>query len=131
MHEAYRAPTAGARSRGPRRRRSIGGGLAPLIAALVGAFAGVACGSDGSGPTLIERDIFIDAYVDLRVAALQTDSQRIAHEDRVEILSRHGITDQDLLEFADANAGRLDFMRDVWNEVEVRLEGESMTEEQR
>lgn len=99
--------------------------------ALVGAFASVACGSDGSGPTLIERDVFIDAYVDLRVAALRTDSQRIAHEDRVEILSRHGITDQDLLDFADVNAGRLDFMRDVWNEVEVRLEGESMAEEER
>lgn len=130
MHGAYRLPSGTARPRRPRRRAPVLCRLPALLVALVT----WACGSYGSEPApeaLIDREVFIDAYVDLRVAALRTDSQRIAHEDRSEILDRHGITEQHLLDFAETNADRLEFMRDVWNEVELRLDAESMSEEVR
>lgn len=80
-----------------------------------------ACGSSGT-PDVIDRETFIDAYVDLRVAALDTDSLRIAAADRQAILNELGIAEEDLVEFVEAHAADLDFMRDVWNDVELRLD---------
>lgn len=71
---------------------------------------------------LIDRETFVDAYVELRIAALDTDSQRVAASDRDAILDRIGITDDDLLRFVEFHGGDLEFMRDVWNDVELRLD---------
>ncbi len=90
----------------------------PVVAALV---ALVSC--EPSAPEgLIDRETFVDAYVELRVAALDTDSQRVAASDRDAILDRIGITDDDLLRFVEFHGGDLEFMRDVWNDVELRLD---------
>ncbi|MDX1493464.1 MAG: hypothetical protein R3253_05370 [Longimicrobiales bacterium] len=70
----------------------------------------------------IERETFIQAYVELRVAALDTDSSRIADADRERILNDFGITGDDLLDFVRVHASDLDYMREVWNEVELRLD---------
>jgi hypothetical protein len=80
----------------------------------------LACG--GGGDRAIDRQVFIDTWVDLRIAALQTDSQRLAASDREEILQRHGVTVEDLTRFAETHATDLDFMRDLWNDVELRLD---------
>ena len=97
--------------------RSRIGGLATLatLATLGG------CGSSGP-PDVIDRETFVDAYVGLRVAALDTDSGRVSVSDREAILSDLGIAEQDLLEFVEVHAGDLEFMREVWNEVELRLD---------
>lgn len=84
------------------------------------AFAATACG--GSAGESIDREVFIATYVDLRMAALETDSARLADADRDEILSRHGVTGEDLIQFADLHAEELEYMREVWNEVELRLD---------
>ncbi len=81
----------------------------------------VACGG-GPAADAIDRETFIAAYVDLRVAALETDSARLADGDRAEVLSRHGVTADDLTFFAEAHATDLEFMRDVWNEIELLLD---------
>ncbi|KPJ79264.1 MAG: hypothetical protein AMS19_11580 [Gemmatimonas sp. SG8_23] len=96
--------------------------LTPLrgLAALAVA-ATVACGGGASQET-IARDVFIATYVDLRVAALDTDSGRVAAADRDEILRRHGVSAEDLRGFADVHAADLEYMRDVWNEVEAALD---------
>lgn len=92
-----------------------------IAAALVALSAVTACG--GSAPEdTIERETFIQAYVDLRVAALDTDSSRLADADRERVLSAHGISADDLLDFARVHAADLDYMREVWNEVELRLD---------
>jgi hypothetical protein len=90
--------------------------LVPLFLA-----ATAACTSGAPAET-IERDVFIDTYVDLRVAALDTDSGTVAAADRDAILEQHGVTEEELVAFADANSAELEFMRDVWTEVEERMD---------
>lgn len=92
----------------------------PLFA-LVAVSATTACGP-GTPEGVIDRETFIDTYVELRIAALDTDSARIADADREAILSRKGVTEEDMLEFVEVHAFDLDFMRDVWNEVELRMD---------
>jgi hypothetical protein len=83
------------------------------------------CGST-PGET-IEREAFISTYVDLRTAAADTDTLRIGDTERAEVLARHGVTREDLSRFVDVYAEDLEFMREVWNEVEVRLDFEPGT----
>jgi len=71
---------------------------------------------------VIDREVFIDTYVDLRVAALETDSQRVSTPDRDSILTAHGVVVEDLDHFTDVHAEDLDFMRDLWNDVELRMD---------
>jgi hypothetical protein len=94
--------------------------FAPAAASLALA---AACGGGRDADT-IDRDVFIAAYVDLRVAALDTDSARIAAADRDGILARHGVTEEDLTRFAELHAEDLDFMRDVWTDVEAAMDRE-------
>ncbi|MDA0329812.1 MAG: hypothetical protein O2958_12490 [Gemmatimonadetes bacterium] len=82
----------------------------------------ISCGRTPPGGDPIEQEVFIQTYVDLRVAALDTDSQRLAAADREAILARHSVTAFDLTYFADVHASDLEFMRDVWNEVELRMD---------
>lgn len=99
-------------------------GLRNVVAALVAVSSVVALAAcEPSEPEdLIHRDTFVDAYVELRIAALDTDSQRVAASDRDSILDRIGITGDDLLRFVEFHGGDLEFMRDVWNDVELRLD---------
>lgn len=90
---------------------------APLLACLA-----LACG--GGTVETIDREVFIATYVDLRMAALETDSARVAPNERDAILQRHGVSADDLTTFAEVHADDLDFMRDVWNEVELRMDVE-------
>lgn len=84
-----------------------------------------ACGGDAQAPDaeeLIDRETFIETYVDLRVAAVQSEAFRASDEQRAEILARHGVAAESLLEFADAHGRDTDFMNEIWSEVETRLE---------
>ena len=94
--------------------------VAPAATALALA---AACGGGAAGDT-IDRDVFVAAYVDLRVAALDTDSARLAAPDREAILARHGVSEDDLTMFAAAHAEELEFMRDVWSDVEAAMDRE-------
>lgn len=95
-------------------------GRALAIALLMG-IGVVACG-DSERTDVIDRETFIDTYVDLRIAALDTDSARIGAADREAILARHGVSEDDLVEFVEVYGSELEVMRDVWNEVEVRMD---------
>lgn len=85
--------------------------------------ATVLAGCGSSEPEgLIAEETFIETYVELRIAALDADSARIADSDREAILAARGVTEEDLLEFVRVHAADLDYMRDVWNEVELRMD---------
>jgi len=71
---------------------------------------------------VIERETFIDTYVDLRVAAVTSPEFRISSERRAEVLARHGVDSEALIRFADAHGRDLDYMAAVWSEVETRLQ---------
>ncbi len=85
----------------------------------------LACGGSQSNlpeGDLIEPEDFIETYVDLRAAALITEDGQVTEVGRSEVLDRHGISEEDLISFAQANGEDLIFMQEIWNEIELRLE---------
>lgn len=92
--------------------------LVPLLAA---------CGDDGAAPSAadaetISRDVFVATYVDLRLTALRSGSEEISPSARDEVLARHGVTPEDLLEFVEIHGDRVQYMKELWNEVETRID---------
>ena len=86
-----------------------------------------ACWGNAAGldeDDIIDREVFIAVYVDLRAAALSSDDQDITDEARAEVLSRHNASEADVLNFAEYHARDLPFMREVWDEIEVLLEAQ-------
>ena len=88
------------------------------------------CWSCGSGATDVPedtagRDVFIEAYLDLRTAALESGTSDFGDEVRDSILAVHDVTGQDLLDFINTHGEDVEFMNDLWAELEVRL-GERM-----
>lgn len=103
----------------------------PAIALL---FLAAACGGDAQGPVpagVIDREVFIETYVDLRVAAVTSDAFRVSADERAEILARHGVDGEGLIQFADAHGRDLDYMNEVWAEVEVRIQDRTGSEASR
>ena len=92
------------------------------LTTVVLAVAAACSWGDTNGGSSIDAEVFIQTFVDLRISALDTDSQRLAPIDREAILAEHSVTQADLTHFADAHGDDLDFMRDVWNEVELRMD---------
>jgi len=90
------------------------------------ALAAAACGADASTPTAggIDRETFITTYVDLRAATIRGDSFAISDAQRAAILSRHAVTEADLLGFVELHGGDVTFMGSVWDEVEARLDAQ-------
>ena len=84
-----------------------------------------ACGDDGptppEGPATVERQTFVEAYVDLREAALLHGGE-LSDSLRTAVLERHDVTARELLRFAEVRGTDIGYMRDVWAEVERLLE---------
>jgi hypothetical protein len=83
-----------------------------------------ACGG-GPRDDSMDRELFVATYVDLRITASETFGLRLGDSEREEVLARHGVSAAELYYFAEAHAEDLEFMRDVWNEVEFRLDREA------
>ena len=84
------------------------------------------CGSCGGGATDMSEDTpgreeFIGVYLDLRTAGLGLETASLEDEVRDSILSGYGVTAQDLLDFVDTHGEDVEFMRDLWTEVETRM----------
>lgn len=114
--------------------------LLPGLAVALTLLVPTACGDGGSGPSpdsaegraaeeveTISRETFISAYVDLRITALRRGREAVTEEERREVLERHGITEDDLLEFVEVHGEDVDFMRDLWEEVDRRIGEETGT----
>lgn len=95
----------------------------PAILALsVAATAG--CGaSPGTAPgDTIEREAFIATYVDLRIAALDSEGRMLTDTARTRVLTEHRITEDDLMTFAEVHGADVEFMNSLWDEVELRMD---------
>jgi hypothetical protein len=108
------APVVAARPQTRIRRSSY------TVTLLVGWLLAVACGGQAP-PTALDREQFVETYVELRLAALKSPDRRITPEQRQQILSSRGITEDDLLAFAEAYGRDVDAMVAVWAEVEQRI----------
>ena len=93
-----------------------------LVTALLIPLSG--CQGDSASPIqdTIDREMFIDTYVALRVEGLAAPNQIIPPEVRDRILADRGLDADDLLAFTEVYGADVDFMRDVWDEIEERLE---------
>ncbi|HUF76259.1 MAG TPA: hypothetical protein VMM35_08260 [Longimicrobiales bacterium] len=91
-------------------------------ALLAAAMLAAACAGPPPGGEPIDREVFIDAYVELRLTALEADDFVVTPEQREEILARHGVDEERLLHFADVHGPDTDFMNVVWAEVDRRLQ---------
>ena len=63
------------------------------------------------------------------MAALDTDSSRVGTAERDAILQQHGVAADDLTTFADVHGADLEYMRDVWAEVELGLSADPDAED--
>lgn len=113
---------------GPRRGRALAR-IGAVVCALALVVVAGACGEDGWSPfgesareETISREAFVSTYVDLRLVALRSPDRTIDPSERDRVLRRHGVSREDLLRFVDVHADRVDYMREIWSEVDRRLE---------
>ena len=59
--------------------------------------------------------------MDLRTAALSSGSPDLGDEVRDSILAVYDVTAQDLLDFVETHGEDVEFMRDLWTEIEARM----------
>lgn len=64
---------------------------------------------------------FVDVYVDLRTAELRAPEAVITEARRDSVLSARGVTEEDLLAFAERYGSDVTFMEGVWGAVENRM----------
>jgi hypothetical protein len=93
----------------------------PLLWVLLATALALGC-ENGVEAEAAERDRFVDTYVDLRAAALVRDDATLTDSARAAVLARHEVTEQELFDFVARYGSDLPFMRDIWNEIEVRLD---------
>jgi hypothetical protein len=69
----------------------------------------------------VERDVFIGAYVDLRVTALSSGTTEIDADARDSILAAYDVTGEELTRFIDTYGEDVEFMQNLWTEIEGQL----------
>jgi hypothetical protein len=96
--------------------------LARLPLVLMMALSGCGGGRTPEVTTSMASETFIATYVDLRATALSSGESLISDDERSEVLARHGVTEEDLTRFLETHGEDVELMRDVWDEVERRLD---------
>ncbi|HKK93287.1 MAG TPA: hypothetical protein VJ925_07610 [Longimicrobiales bacterium] len=75
-----------------------------------------------SPPETIDREAFVDAYVEIRTAALLRSQPALEGPVKDSVLRELGVTEEQLLTFADVHGDDLEFMRGVWADVSTALD---------
>jgi len=101
--------------------------LATLPLVFMTALLGCGGGGASEPATGIDAETFVATYVDLRATALSSGEALISDEERADVLARHGVTEDDLTTFVEARGEDVEVMRDIWDEVERRLDVQRMT----
>ncbi len=100
----------------PRHRHRL---IVPIVAMML-------CWSCGGGATdapveTAGREAFIGAYLALRSEAMSSQSTEMEDRVRDSILTVYDVTAQELLDFIDTHGEDVEFMRDLWTEIETRM----------
>jgi hypothetical protein len=91
-----------------------------VLVATALATAPAACGGESDPAGVIDRETFIATWVDLRTAALRTGDP-LPEGERTRVLQERGVTEDELLGFAEAHGDDPRFMAEVWTEIENRM----------
>ena len=100
-----------------------GADLSRVAAGLVCVMAGLAGAVCAPGePETISRETFVETYVALRAAELRSPGAVIPDEDRDRVLAEMGVSEEELLTFAEVHGDDVLFMAAVWMDVQNRME---------
>jgi len=91
---------------------------------LVLALAGCSGGAEPDAappPDLIEREVFVETFVDLRIAALDNPAWVITPAERDSVLAAHGVTAEQIEQFVLHHGRDVRWMRELWDEVDARI----------
>jgi len=92
------------------------------VRALSALVAAVLAGACGTAPEeVMTWQEFVDVYVGLRTAELRSPDTVITEARRDSVLVAHGVTEEDLLAFAERYGDNVAFMEGVWSAVENRM----------
>jgi hypothetical protein len=109
-------PRTGPRaSRGLRRLRRAAPGLVALAL-----LQGSGCRGP-EAPDALDRETFIEVWVELRSAAAGTTGA-VSDRDRARILEARGVSEDELVRFVEVHGDESEYMSALWNEVLERLE---------
>jgi hypothetical protein len=78
-------------------------------------------GGEDVPPGTLDREAFVGVMVELRMAALKQPNATLTPADRARILQDHGVTEEELITFAQVRGDDPAFMAEVWREIEQRL----------
>ena len=84
--------------------------------------------AEAPATSTLDRDAFIATYVDLRSAAIREGRAVMDAGRRREILEAHGVTEAELLAFAEAHGEDVSYMQGIWDEVETTMDSLRITE---
>jgi len=98
----------------------------PSLASLALLLVAFAAGCGEPETTALDRETFVRAYVDIRAAALQTEDAEPTERQREDVLARYGVSAEDMVEFVEYHGEDVEYMRELWSEIEVRLEVDSL-----
>jgi len=97
---------------------------------MVAAVPSLACnGGVAPGEGLPDRETFISAWVDFRLAGLQRPGLPITEADRNRILDQHGVTEEELLRFAEVVGQQPGTMQEILIEIRRRVEAQRTSED--
>jgi hypothetical protein len=87
--------------------------------------ASMACGGSTETATssteTIPRDVFVQAYVELRMEAFDNTPKIITNAEKDLILNQRGISEDDMRHFIEVHGPDLEFMRDLWADIEAQI----------
>ncbi len=101
-----------------RQRRSLRAGVRACLAS---AAVVLAAGCGTAPEEVMTWQQFVDVYVGLRTAELRAADAVITEAKRDSVLAAHGVTEEDLLDFAERYGDNVTFMEGVWTAVENRM----------
>jgi nucleotide-binding universal stress UspA family protein len=95
--------------------------LLGLLALLAAGCGKTTPATEAERPAALLPEQFVEVYVDLRRAAHQAETPEQFDALKREVLRRHGLTAQALLDFANAHGADLDKMSALWDTIRDRL----------
>lgn len=96
-----------------------------LFERVVVAWAGavLACSPQSASPVAetLDPEAFVETYVALRLAALQSPSGVVSEGERDRVLAEHGTSAEALLAFVERHGRDLVFMEEVWDDAQKAI----------
>lgn len=93
-----------------------------MVVLAAGVLAPAACEDEGDDSRIVEAEWFMATYVDLRMTTLRAGVDQLPVPLRDSVLSVHGVTEGELLQFAEEHGRDAGFMQAVWDSIENRMD---------